>query len=89
MGVEFKTWFDGLILNNLEKNGYGPFGYELNNKPYSMYYNREDFAAFKDEMEQCYRSLTVKWWHFGGCWAAASAEERTSGTIRPFGNRGS
>lgn len=54
MGVEFKTWFDGLILTNLEKKGYGPFGYELNNKPYSMYYSRDAFAAFTDEMEQCY-----------------------------------
>ena len=54
MGVEFKTWFDGLILKNLEDKGFGPFGYELNNKPYSMYYDREAFASFKDEMEHCY-----------------------------------
>lgn len=52
--VQYKTWFDGLILKNLEDKGCGPFGYELNNKPYSMYYNRDAFAAFKDEMEQCY-----------------------------------
>lgn len=52
--VSFKNWFDGLILRNLKANGYGPFGYELNNKPYSMYYNKEAFAAFKDEMEHCY-----------------------------------
>lgn len=52
--VQYKTWFDGLILKNLEDKGFGPFGYELNNKPYSMYYDREAFAAFKDEMEHCY-----------------------------------
>lgn len=54
MGVEFKTWFDGLILKNLEDKGFGPFGYKMGSKSYPSYYNRDAFTAFKLEMGFCH-----------------------------------
>lgn len=54
MGVEFKTWFDGLILKNLEDKGFGPFGYKMGSKSYPSYYNRDSFTAFKLEMGFCH-----------------------------------
>ena len=52
--VSTKKWFDGLIRENLEKAGYGPFGYELNNKTYPMYYTKGAFQAFQNEMKRSY-----------------------------------
>ena len=49
-----KTWFDELIRNNLVEKGFGPFDYRMGSETYSMYYSREAFTAFVQEMGLCH-----------------------------------
>lgn len=49
-----KTWFDNLILKNLVEKGFGPFGYPMGPNPYDLYYTKDIFAQFKEEMKLCH-----------------------------------
>lgn len=51
---QYKSWFDGLILKNLECKGFGPFGYKMGSKSYPSYYSQDAFTAFKLEMGFCH-----------------------------------
>lgn len=54
MSMNLKKRFDQLILENLEKNGCGPFGYTMDPKTYPVYYSKEAFEAFRQEMQTQY-----------------------------------
>jgi hypothetical protein len=54
MENKLKSWFDGVILNNLIQKGFGPFGYTMGSSTYPTYYSREAFSAFLLEMGFCH-----------------------------------
>lgn len=54
MDKKLKTWFDGVVLENLVQKGFGPFGYAMGSSHYPMYYSREAFADFMMEMSTCH-----------------------------------